>query len=65
MIGTAARLRLPEAVRLIDVNGLPGLAIYQDGNLITVVALTVDDRRITRHRHEPVLKQTYERPVIG
>lgn len=46
-VGTAAG-RPSGEVRSIDVNGLPGIGIYEGAVLVTVIALTVRDGLITR-----------------
>jgi len=35
-------------IALVNVNGLPGFAIYQDSDLVTVTSVTVADGRVAR-----------------
>jgi hypothetical protein len=42
-----ARLAVPVSLRPAQVNGHPALVILQDGEIDTVVAVRIDDGRIT------------------
>jgi RNA polymerase sigma-70 factor (ECF subfamily) len=48
LLGTVRFLRPAEQVRVITVNGMPGLGVIDDGRLTTVVSFTINDGRIIR-----------------
>lgn len=48
VLGLAAKIRPSERVHVINVNGAPGLGLFDSGGLTAVVSLTVSGDRITR-----------------
>lgn len=48
VVGIAAKIRPSERVHVINVNGAPGLGLFDSGGLTAVVSLTVSGDRITR-----------------
>jgi RNA polymerase sigma-70 factor, ECF subfamily len=48
VLGMAAKIRPSERVHVINVNGAPGLGLFDSGGLTAVVSLTVSGDRITR-----------------
>jgi RNA polymerase sigma-70 factor (ECF subfamily) len=48
LLGVMAKGRSGDRVAQVDVNGAPGFASYQDGELVTVVSVTVAGGKVTR-----------------
>ena len=48
LLGTLAKAQPGDMVDRVAVNGAPGFAIYQQGELVTVVSVTVAAGRVTR-----------------
>jgi RNA polymerase sigma-70 factor (ECF subfamily) len=48
LMGILAKRSPSSRIALVNVNGLPGFALYQDGELVTVVSVTVAADRIAR-----------------
>ncbi|HEX3955888.1 MAG TPA: RNA polymerase sigma factor SigJ [Trebonia sp.] len=48
LLGVMAKGGPEDRIAQVDVNGSPGFALYQDGDLVTVVSVTVAGDRVTR-----------------
>ena len=48
VLGVMAKQQPGDVIAAVDVNGAPGFALYQEGELVTVVSVTVADERVTR-----------------
>jgi RNA polymerase sigma-70 factor (ECF subfamily) len=48
LLGVMAKAEAHGEIAEVDVNGAPGFAVYEGGDLVTVVSLTVAHDRVTR-----------------